>query len=541
MAMSQEYSGAIEEGLTVRLKVTLLVVVVLAASGAYAQHDGARNALRKVAAERGGREDPSGKEADEKRQPRAWSADMLHVQTIEACYKGNAAVAFELAKQAIDAGLPPQRLQAGPREALKPLHEHGPYREWMKDKAEELLHGPMLGAVTDSSASFWVRTAEEVDITIVLRPVPVESKKSDPLVGDSRTSAEQDFTAVVKVSGLATGKLYRYEILVNGKSVASSEFATYPKQNSSAKFRIAFGGGAGFTPKNERMWNTIASHGPAALLMLGDNVYIDDPEEPVTQRFCYYRRQGQPDWRTLASKTSVYSIYDDHDFGKNDCVPGPEIDQPAWKRTVWKIFKENWNNPSYGGGEKQPGCWYDFYIGDVHFIMLDCRYYRDLEGGSMIGPVQKEWLFDTLKNSKGKFKILASSVPFSKGVKPGSKDTWDGYSAERQEIFKYLADHGIEGVILMAADRHRTDLRMMNPAGCYPLYEVMSSRLTNVHVHKMMDRAKGSRFIMGTTALSFGMLDFDTTAEDPEVKYTMVTIDGAAAKSYTIKLSELSF
>lgn len=289
------------------------------------------------------------------------------------------------------------------------------------------------------------------------------------------------------------------------------------------------------------MWKTIADHAPVALFMLGDNVYIDDPEEPVTQRFCYYRRQSQEDWRKLVGMTCVYSIYDDHDFGKNDCVPGPDIDKPAWKREVWEVFRENWNNPSYGGGEKQPGCWYDFYIGDVHFIMLDCRYYRDLEGGSMIGTVQKEWLFNTLKSSKGRFKILASSVPFSKGVKPGSKDTWDGFPGERQEIFKYLADHGIEGVILMAADRHRTDLRMMQPAGCYPLYEVMSSRLTNVHVHKMMNRAKGSRFIMGTTSLSFGMLDFDTTAEDPEVKYTMVTIDGAAAKSYTIKLSELSF
>ena len=123
----------------------------------------------------------------------------------------------------------------------------------------------------------------------------------------------------------------------------------------------------------------------------------------------------------------------------------------------------------------------------------------------------------------------------------GSRDTWDGFPEERKELFDFIKDHRVEGVILMAADRHRSDLRVMKPAGGYPLYEVMSSRLTNVHVHKMLDRAKGSRFIMGTTALSFGMLDFDTTTEDPEVKYTMVTIDGAAAKSYTIKLSELSF
>ena len=77
----------------------------------------------------------------------------------------------------------------------------------------------------------------------------------------------------------------------------------------------------------------------------------------------------------------MYSIWDDHDFGTNDCIPGPEIEVPTWKRSVWEIYKQNWVNPSYGGGSEQPGCWYDFHIGDVHFLMLDGRYYRDLKGG----------------------------------------------------------------------------------------------------------------------------------------------------------------
>ena len=59
---------------------------------------------------------------------------------------------------------------------------------------------------------------------------------------------------------------------------------------------IAFGGGAGFTPQYERMWTTIDGHNPHALLLLGDNVYIDDPTHPLTQRYCYYRRQSQPEW-----------------------------------------------------------------------------------------------------------------------------------------------------------------------------------------------------------------------------------------------------
>ena len=140
------------------------------------------------------------------------------------------------------------------------------------------------------------------------------------------------------------------------------------------------------------------------------------------------------------------------------------------------VFRQNWNNPAYGGGEKQPGCWYDFHIGDVHFIMLDGRYYRDLKGASMLGAAQKAWLFESLKSSAGTFKVLASPVPWSPGVKR-SKDTWDGFPEEREEIFSFIETHHISGVLLMGADRHRSDLRKIKRANGYDLYEVMSSRL----------------------------------------------------------------
>ena len=62
---------------------------------------------------------------------------------------------------------------------------------------------------------------------------------------------------------------------------------------------------------------------------------------------------------------------------RNDSIGGPAIETPAWKReVVWRLFTENYVNPYYGGGHKQPGVWCDFSIGDVDFFFLDCRYYR---------------------------------------------------------------------------------------------------------------------------------------------------------------------
>jgi len=521
----------------------LLILMVLPVR-AYGQHDIGRNAVRLLSV---GETDTAIKMMTDppgKRERPINAPERCFVSAMAACQQGDAAAALSHAKKAVDYGLPPERFQAGPREVIEPLYAYEERRSWMKEKCKRLLHGPMLGSLTDTTASFWGRTTKETDVKVVVQPVLENaSGKIAALTGESRTSCPLDFTAVITVPGLSPDTRYRYEVLVNNERVkTSAEFRTYPKKGSFARFRIVFGGGAGFTPQHEKMWTTIGRQKPIAMFLLGDNVYINDPQHSLTQRYCYYRRQSQADWRRLIASTGVYSIYDDHDFGTNDCVPGPEIERPRWKREVWNVFRQNWNNPSYGGGTEQPGCWYSFTIGDVHFMMLDGRYYRDLEGGTMLGPVQKAWLFETLKASKGRFKVLASPVPWSRGVKPGSEDTWDGYPEERREVFDFIAKNRIEGVILMAADRHRSDLRKMRRAGAYDLYEVMSSRLTNMHTHRLMERAKGSEFIMGYAAkCSFGRMDFDTTAEDPQVKYSIVNIDGEVIDSRTLKLTELAF
>lgn len=314
------------------------------------------------------------------------------------------------------------------------------------------------------------------------------------------------------------------------------------KDAPSNKFTIGFGGGSGYVPENERMWDTIGAIEPRALLLLGDNVYIDDPETPEMQRFHYYRRQSQPEWGKLAKTVPIYSIWDDHDFTTNDGWGGPDIEKPSWKRDVWEIYKENWDNPYYGGGKENPGCWFDFSIGDVHFIMIDGRYYRESpkdESPSMLGPVQMKWLKKTLTEKPATFTVICTNVPMAPKVKPGSKDTWDGYPEERTEIYQYIADQKIPGVVILSADRHRSDAYKVDTEinGMYPLFEFSSSRLTNQHVHKLIDHS-----LFGyNEKQSFGKIDFDLTTEDPTVKYTIINIDGKKIHDLTVKLSQLQF
>jgi alkaline phosphatase D len=327
-------------------------------------------------------------------------------------------------------------------------------------------------------------------------------------------------------------------VIVNPKNDARPgqihKFHTLSQQGTKIKFRLAFGGGAGYVPFNERMWNTIGQTQPDVLLLLGDNVYSDNPKSPAMQHYCYYRRQSRPEFRKLVSTTPVFTIWDDHDFGTNDCWGGPDIETPVWKRPVYNVYRNNWVNPGYGGGDKHPGCYYDFYLGNVHFIMLDGRYYRTPKK-SMLGPVQKKWLLETIRNSKGKIKVLCSPVPWVFRAKGNSKDTWNGFKTERNQIFDFLAEHKIDGVVLMSADRHRSDLWKIDRENGYDLYEFNSSRLTNQHVHPEMKQALFSY----NKKQSFGLVDFDTTIDDPTVTYRVVTIDGEEVFSQTIPMSSL--
>ena len=93
------------------------------------------------------------------------------------------------------------------------------------------------------------------------------------------------------------------------------------------------------------------------------------------------------------------------------------------------------------------------------------------------------------------------------------------------------------GVLLMSADRHRSDLWKIARKDGYPLYEFNSSRLTNQHVHKTMPAAEFSY----NKKQSFGLVEFDTTVRDPTVRYSVVTIDDETVHSFAVKRSQLSY
>jgi len=471
--------------------------------------------------------------------------EALFTRTVAFCQMGEIANSMASLHESLKAGLPIERFLAGPRHLLKPLTDLEEFQQLADQSKDGLIHGPMLGCVTEQSASVWLRTRDEAKVTVRVLACDNQGQPTDEVVqtASATTDPQLDYTTIIQLTDLSPETRYAYRVLSADEQVfAQSDlrFKTLPEIGKATHYKIAFGGGAGFTPENERMWDTISSHKPDALFLLGDNVYIDLAEEPRgLHRYTYYRRQSRPEFRRLIKKTPVYAIWDDHDCGIDDVWMGPYLDRPIWKPAMLTVFKENWVNPAYGN-QRAPGCWFSKSVGNIDFFFLDTRYYRTNPFGehpTMLGPEQKAWLLNELRRSKAVFKVVVSSVPMVPGSKPGSHDTWDGFAEEREEILSTIEANKIEGVFVMSADRHRSDVRKLHRENGYALYDMMSSKLTNTHTHECIDDA----LFCYNTDCSFGLLTIDATVADPTVTYDVVTIDGEIKHTIKLRHSDLSF
>ncbi|MEJ2613374.1 MAG: alkaline phosphatase D family protein [Ignavibacteriaceae bacterium] len=467
---------------------------------------------------------------------------------LEAYYNLTAALAkqnkineaMDTLRVAISKGLPFGRFLAGPRSILHPLTSSKEFNHYASNFHEAVIHGPMVGRVTDHSASFWVRTYEQVKIQVMVSGN--EDLSNSIKSSEVFTDSAKDYTGIVTVNKLKPSTKYYYQIYVNDKLDGASKtfsFMTYPELNQSGNFEVAFGGCAGYVYWHEKIWKVIKEHNPIAFLWLGDNVYINMPNYPNAMHdYTYYRRQSRPEFRNLVSSTANYAVWDDHDAATDDVWLGPFKDKPGWKMPLLVKFEENWINPFYGTND-WPATYFNFAIGDVEFFMTDGRFYRTNpydKNPSMLGPAQKEWLLDALKKSKATFKVIVSGVPWAFDAKADSKDTWNGFKEERKEIFDFLADNKINGVLLLSGDRHRTDIRKIERPNGYTLYDFENCKLTNQHTAPLEHNA----IFEYNEENCFGILQFESGLEDPKVTYEPYNIDNKRLYSMSLTLSQLS-
>jgi alkaline phosphatase D len=313
------------------------------------------------------------------------------------------------------------------------------------DDETGLSLGYVTGDVTADGAVVWLRAAPG-------SAVRIEYAKEPTLSGAAATVPvsvvpEADYTAQVTLRGLSPASDYYYRAAVAGKKPGPvAHFKTAPAPGDLAAVKFCFSGDTRENYKPFAIMDAIGAMQPDFFVHLGDTIYADrgGNASRLEEFWAKYRanRDDAPS-RRLCAQTSFYAIWDDHEVRDNY---GPENPlAPIGQRA----FLDYW--PMRHDAAEPTRIYHSVRWGKaLELFLLDNRQYRDRKQGSMLGAKQKAWLLEAVAASTATFKVIATSVPFY----GGGEDRWDGFPAERREIFRWIRTHNITGVAFIAADLH---------------------------------------------------------------------------------------
>ena len=144
--------------------------------------------------------------------------------------------------RALESGLPFERFLAGPRDLLQPLYTFDAFQKRKARWIPALLHGPMVGGLTDRSARFWVRTSQSSRVEVLLRADGERFSKRPLITPEIWTQPSTDHTAVMEIHGLKPGQKYHYQVRMDGAIVSDGHaFMTFPRMHRPSDFTVAFG------------------------------------------------------------------------------------------------------------------------------------------------------------------------------------------------------------------------------------------------------------------------------------------------------------
>ena len=369
---------------------------------------------------------------------------------------------------------------------------------------------PALGHVSSTDARIWAKSSEPAKLSVRIG--------TKPDLSDARTArgpkleAGSGLMGEVLMNNLQPVTLYYYCVLLDGKPAMLRpypSFTTAPPEGQPGRARVAFTSCVGYHGYDATAgYADMARTNADLLLMLGDNHYANT-NDPGVQRKFYFDQRNTAGWRGLSRGTPIYAIWDDHDFG-----PDNSDGTLKGKERALQTFKEHWANPAYGEPDN-PGVYFKFTRGNVDVFMLDGRYYRDpnkakkIEHKTQLGPKQLAWLKRELLASKAAVKVLASGGEWQAY---GTDDSWQSFKQERDDIFKFIEDNAIKGVLLISGDRHFTGVYQVEgkwiEVTVGPLGSAISTAKNTPDMFLNLSATKGHFYCI---------YDLDTTASPPKV------------------------
>ncbi|KAK4148191.1 PhoD-like phosphatase-domain-containing protein [Dichotomopilus funicola] len=209
------------------------------------------------------------------------------------------------------------------------------------------------------------------------------------------------------------------------------------------------------------------------MLFLGDFIYADVPRY-WDKSVDYYREKyrqvyASPDWPAVGQNLSWIHVLDDHEIANDWSANQTGVYHTAVD--PYHHYQAAANPPpaKKAGGFKARAAnttYFEFTQGPASFFLLDTRSYRSPnklpaheESKTMLGEEQLADFLAWLRRPEPrgvKWKIVASSVPFTKNWRVNTQDTWGGFLEERAVLLQAMwdvANRGI-GVVVLSGDRH---------------------------------------------------------------------------------------
>lgn len=430
-------------------------------------------------------------------------------------------------------------LSSGKNSSYADLMESTLFNQLVESQGRKILAGPMLGQIKSDGATVWVRTLEPAKIE-------VEIEKEDGIVvfGPAYSNFETDLSVEIRIDGLQSSSRYPYQLIVNDKDISPSTdqvINTVPELGTNQEVKIAFGScphrwGLG----NHNLLEQIRNRGNHAMLLLGDIAAQDRNDHLGLHRADYLLRDFLPAWKDFASKVPVYASWDDHDYFDNDKAGIPEGYTDKDREGVRGVFQHSWVNPSYGNESINQGIFTRDRVDPFDIIMTDNRFFRTGQKGSFLGKSQMDWLKEQLLDCKGPFIILSCGTMWSDYVSNG-KDSWGVNDPEgREEIFSFIEENKISGVLLISGDRHGARGFTIPRKSNFGFYEFEAASLGARVGPPAQDPSWDTQLYGIDGEFAFGEFTYHPSNEDPAVTFRLVSEDGNYLFEKTINKGELT-
>ncbi|MBV43061.1 MAG: phosphodiesterase [Crocinitomicaceae bacterium] len=355
----------------------------------------------------------------------------------------------------------------------------------------EISGTPFAGDITMRGAAIWFQMEESLT---ELPEIVVLDSTEQPIASFEAFELGVSGNYRCQLHSLKPGSNYSYFLQFRNESISDTlQINTQPLwqyRTDPPTVRIALGSCAYINEAeydrpgkpyggDYEIFTTIANDKFDAMVWLGDNVYLREADfgsfDGYTHRYNHTR--GTLELQALMAKGAHYAIWDDHDFGPNDC-------DGSYVRKEWakKAFDAFWVNPAGGVGGAPELNTTAFQYGDVDFFLLDNRSHRvnhwmGEEGRQMLGKVQIEWLLNNLKNSQAPFKFVAVGSQMISNA--AIYENFAQFPEERSWLIEELNKLDIKGVVFLTGDRHNSELSKLQLANGNWVYDLTVSPLTS--------------------------------------------------------------